>query len=149
MSKSVKHLTSIGVNDEWTTPPFLLRWAMLKFDVHPFLDVCATAENAQFQDFFTKEQDGLAQDWKCDFFMNPPYSEISKWIEKASNEVQKHKVTGLILTFAKTDTRWWHDYIEDKHEVHFIKGRIKFLLNGQPKNSAPYPSCFIVMRGTT
>ena len=26
--------------------------------------------------------------------------------------------------------RWWHDYVENKAEIHFQKGRIRFLLNG-------------------
>lgn len=145
--KSVQHLQFLGIHDEWETPKSLLRSAMINYDILPFLDVCATPQNAQFSKYFTKEQNGLLQNWTLNFFMNPPYSQIYQWIQKASNEVQNNKVSGLALTFAKTDTKWWHQFVEGIHEVHFIKGRIKFLRNGVPsKNSAPYPSCWIVMR---
>ena len=55
----------------------------------------------------------------------------------------------MILCYAKTDTKWWHEYVEGKAEYHFQKGRIKFL-DGQgnlTKNSSPYPSVWIIIRG--
>lgn len=131
----------------------MLRIAQFRFDLNIFLDVCATDENAQFQKYFTKETDGLKQDWKCNFFMNPPYSDVYTWMQKASSEVKKHGVTGLILTFAKTDTKWFHEFIFDekrniwKAEFYPIRGRVRFYKDGiESKNSAPYPSCWIVMR---
>lgn len=50
------------------------------------LDPCATKENAKCKKFFTKEQDGLLQNWDNErVFMNPPYGrEIKHWIRKAS-----------------------------------------------------------------
>ena len=47
--------------DEWATP-----WGLFnKLDAvfHFTLDVCATPENTKCYRFFTKEQDGLKQDW--------------------------------------------------------------------------------------
>ena len=152
-AKSVQHLQSIGIYDEWETPPSLIRITQIKFDLSIFLDVCATHDNAQFQKYFTKEINGLNQNWFTNFFMNPPYSEIEIWMRKAWNEVQKNKVTGLILTFAKTDTKWFHEFVFDEQKniwlAQFIpiKGRIKFFKDGvKSKNSAPYPSCWIIMR---
>jgi site-specific DNA-methyltransferase (adenine-specific) len=46
-----------------------------------------------------------------------------------------------MLIPARTDTRWFHDYINNKAEVRFIKGRLKF---GDSKNSAPFPSMVVV-----
>ena len=72
---------------------------------------------------------------------------------------QKNQVNALILTFAKTDVKWWHDFVEDTAEVHFIKGRIRFNdKDGKPamfydkrkqkyvKGCAPYGSCWIIFR---
>ena len=42
---------------------------------------------------------------------------------------------------ARTDTRYWHDYVMKAKEVHFVKGRLKF---GSSNNSAPFPSAVIV-----
>jgi site-specific DNA-methyltransferase (adenine-specific) len=68
--------------------------------------------------------------------MNPPYGlEIGKWIQKAS----QHKVVCLLP--ARTDTRWFHDFIYGKAEIRFIKGRLKF---GGQKNSAPFPSMIVI-----
>ena len=49
----------------------------------------------------------------------------------------------VLLIPARTDTRWWHEDVI-KHEVRFVKGRLKF---GDGKNSAPFPSALVVMRG--
>jgi site-specific DNA-methyltransferase (adenine-specific) len=153
MSQAVKHLHSIGVYDEWETPQDLLGKILHKIDFVIDLDVCATKNNSKFPHYFTKELDALKRSWKDNFFMNPPYSQIDLWIKKAWNEVQKHKVNGLILTFAKTDTKWFHEFVYDseknvwKSEFLPIKSRVKFLKDGtESKNSAPYPSCWIIMR---
>jgi len=144
---SITHLKNITVQDEWVTPKPLLRSAMVNFDVLPFLDVACTEENAQFFEHITKEDDALSKEWTLDFFCNPPYSHAYDFMKKAYESHIKHNVTGLILVYAKTDTRWWHEFVENKAEVHFIKGRVKFYLDGQiSKNSAPYPSCWIIYR---
>lgn len=63
---------------------------------------------------------------------------IGKWVQKAA---QGGAQIVVCLLPARTDTRWWHDYIQDKAEVRFIKGRLKF---GDSKNSAPFPSCIVI-----
>lgn len=45
---------------------------------------------------------------------------------------------------ARTDTSYFHDYIYQKHEVRFIRGRLHF---NESKNAAPFPSMVVVMRG--
>ena len=68
-------------------------------------------------------------------------------MKKAYYDSKTFGVEGICLIFAKTDTKFWHSFIEGKAEVHFIKGRIKFLKHGfKTKNSAPYPSCFVIYR---
>lgn len=49
----------------------------------------------------------------------------------------------VMLLPARTDTRWFHEYIYNKAEVRFIKGRLKF---GGSKNAAPFPSMIVVFR---
>lgn len=146
-AKSVQHLQSIKVHDEWETPIELLHQASREYSIWPRLDVCATEQNKKCGLWIDIEHDALTTEWRHDFFMNPPYSDIKRWMQKAYCQHLRQKVNGLVLTYAKTDTHWWHDYVEDKAEVHFIKGRIKFLINGQQsKNSAPYPSCWVIWR---
>ncbi len=120
----------VNENDNWETPPLILEDMMKKYNIHPTLDVCATKQNTKFPKYFAPEQNGLSQEWNEDFFMNPPYSKINEWMKKAYDQHRKYNVNALILVFAKTSVKWWHEYVEGKTETHFQKGRIRFLLNG-------------------
>ncbi len=107
------------------------------------LDVCASPENAKCRSYYTKEVNGLAQEWTGVVWMNPPYGrEIGQWMKKA-NEAANKGATVVCLVPARTDTNWWHEYAIH-HEVRFVRGRLKF---GDAKNSAPFPSAVVVMRG--
>jgi site-specific DNA-methyltransferase (adenine-specific) len=145
-SRAVKHLSIIEKNDEWGTPFEMLRNAVDEFQISPKLDVCANFYNKKFDYYFTKEDNALTKEWDEDFFMNPPYSKVKLWVEKAYNEHKKHNVNGLALLYSKTDTKYWHDFIEGKAEIHSIKGRVKFVIGGRVKKSAPYPSCWVIWR---
>jgi site-specific DNA-methyltransferase (adenine-specific) len=48
-----------------------------------------------------------------------------------------------MLIPARTDTTYFHQYIYNKSEIRFIKGRLKF---GDSKNSAPFPSMIVIYR---
>jgi len=130
MTKAQTHQVVVNENDLWETPPDVLEEAMIKYDIHPTLDVCAYPLNAKFPKFFTPINDALTQEWRENFFMNPPYSQITQWMQKAYEQHKKHNVNALILVFAKTSVKWWHAFVEGKAETHFQQGRIKFLLNG-------------------
>jgi site-specific DNA-methyltransferase (adenine-specific) len=49
----------------------------------------------------------------------------------------------VCLIPARTDTHYWHDYIQGKAEVRFLRGRLKF---GGGENSVPFPSAVVVFR---
>ena len=110
------------------------------------LDVCATAENTKCFTYFDKYADGLAQDWGIDVcWMNPPYGrEIGKWVKKACESSVAGAIVVCLLP-ARTDTKYWHDYVMKAREIRFIKGRLRF---GDTKNSAPFPSCIVVFAET-
>lgn len=141
---------NVSRNDEWGTPISLFVGACKEFNVFPELDVSATPQNTKCEKFFTKSQNGLNEDWNIDFWMNPPYSEAGKWIQKAFEEHRKFNVNGIALLFAKTDTKAWHEYIlgQENCEVIFIQGRVHFLLpdNTMSKNPATAPSALVVWR---
>lgn len=124
--------------DLWATPQYFFDCLNEEFGFT--LDVCANKDNAKCDKYYTKEQDGLAQRWEGNCWMNPPYGrEIGKWCERAFNSGVL--VVGLLP--ARTDTKWFHDYIYGKAEIRFIKGRLKF---GDAKNSAPFPSMVVIWR---
>jgi phage N-6-adenine-methyltransferase len=136
-------------SDEWETPQDLFDELNKEFEF--ILDVCATRENAKCNNFYAKELDGLKQSWwmNCHgmpfcVWCNPPYSQISEWVEKAYSEASIF-TTVVMLIPARTDTRWFHKYIYKNPgcEIRFIKGRLKF---SGSKNSAPFPSMIVIFR---
>jgi phage N-6-adenine-methyltransferase len=144
----VNHLDLINKNDEYGTPHDLFADACLNYQVDPVIDVAASKTNHVLEPYWTMEDNFLKRGITNDFFMNPPYSQVREFMEHAYEQHVRHNSNVLVLVYAKTDTRWWHEFVEDKAEVHFIKGRIKFLdHNAQPtKLSAPYPSVWIIWR---
>jgi phage N-6-adenine-methyltransferase len=129
--------------DQWATPQDF--FDKLNAAYGPFTtDVCADASNTKCKNFFTKEQNGLAQVWTGKCWMNPPYGrDIGKWMEKAHQSWQEG-ATVVCLVPARTDTKWWHHFAA-KGEVIFVRGRLKF---GDSKNSAPFPSAVIIFKGS-
>lgn len=125
-------------SEEWATPQDFFEQIDKEF--HFNLDACATAENAKCDKYYTKEQDGLSQEWDGIVWCNPPYGRsIGMWVKKA----YESKTTVVLLVPARTDTKWFHAYVLGKAEVRFVKGRLKF---GGCKNSAPFPSMLVVYR---
>lgn len=126
-----------SASDDWSTPQ----------DVYDKL-------NAEF--LFTDDPcplggtDGLERAWGGIVFVNPPYSNVKGFMEKALQEMLRQNThTAVFLVPSRTDTKWWHSYVLPyAKEIRFIKGRLKFggfNKKGEPiTNSAPFPSCIIV-----
>lgn len=143
-----------GGTDDWATPQWLLDKIAQETNHHrPFmLDPCASAENAKCVKFYTEADDGLIQPWAKyrSIFINPPYSQIKKWVKKTyeesqlfPNDDQWSDCVATLLIPARTDTTWWHDYIVNAAQIFFLRGRVKF---GTSKNSAPFPSAVVSFR---
>ena len=131
-----------SANDVWATPQDFYDKLNKEFNFN--LDPCALPENAKCDKFFTPDQNGLIQDWEgYTIFCNPPYGrKISEWVEKCYNESKKKNTTIVMLIPARTDTRYFHEFIYHKaKEIRFIRGRLKF---GNSKNSAPFPSMLVI-----
>ena len=122
--------------DLWETPQDFFNDLNKEFCFN--LDVCALPENAKCEKYFTPEMDGLAQCWEGVCWCNPPYGrQIGKWVEKA----YKSSCTVVMLLPARTDTRWFHDYVYGKAEIRFVRGRLRF---GGAEWNAPFPSMVVI-----
>ena len=125
--------------DMWATPQWLFDELHKEFNFT--FDVCAVTENAKCGSFYSPAQNGLMQDWKGRCFMNPPYGRIIyDWVKKAYDE----SLTGCLvvgLLPARTDTKWFHEFIYGKAEIRFIKGRLKF---NEAESNAPFPSMIVI-----
>ena len=142
--------------DDWETPPDF--FAALHEEFHFTLDACAQPETAKCAAYFTPEDDGLSRPWIAPeggaVFCNPPYSRRKKdkpgqedWIRKAAEEGQRPGAVVVMLLPARTDTQAFHKYIYNKAETRFVKGRLRFWVNGRPREAAPFPSMVVIFRG--
>lgn len=130
-------------SDEWATPEEIFN--QLDDEFHFNLDPCASDTNYKCDKYYTAENDGLSQDWGGNrVFCNPPYSEIDKWVEKSYRESRHDNTLVVLLIPSRTDTRYFHNFIYQRAEIRFIKGRLKF---NQSKNNAPFPSMVVIYRG--
>lgn len=129
-----------SATDLWATPQKTFDELHAEFGFT--LDPCSTHENAKCEKHYTKEYDGLAQNWAGErVFMNPPYGrEIGAWVKKAATSGAE---VCVCLLPARTDTRWFHEYIYGKAEIRFLRGRLKF---GDAKNNAPFPSMVVIFK---
>ena len=51
-----------------------------------------------------------------------------------------------MLIPARTDTKYFHNFIYQRSEIRFVKGRVKF--EGKAKaTSSPFPSMIVIFRG--
>jgi phage N-6-adenine-methyltransferase len=125
-----------SATEEWATPQAL--FARLDRRYRFTLDPCATSDNAKCPTYFTREQDGLKQDWGTHrVFCNPPYGRaVGAWTRKCFESSQRGALVVLLVP-ARTDTQWFHDWVHGKAEVRFIRGRLRF---GEAEASAPFPS---------
>ena len=131
-----------SANDVWATPQNLFDELDQEFNFT--LDPCALPDNAKCAKYYTPAEDGLAQSWGGEqVFCNPPYGrKIYDWVRKAYNESKKPGTTVVMLIPARTDTRYFHDFIyHQAKEIRFIKGRLKF---GNAKNAARSPSMIVI-----
>lgn len=132
-------------SNEWGTPQNFYDELDKEFRFN--LDPCATKENAKCEKYFTITENGLEKNWGgYTVFCNPPYGrQIKDWVKKASEESKKPNTVVVMLIPARTDTKYFHDYIYHKvKEIRFIKGRLKFEKNGECQSSAPFPSMVVV-----
>ena len=131
-------------SDEWETPQNLFNDLHNEFNFT--LDAAASDELHKCPKYYTASDDGLAQSWEHErVFVNPPYSKIATWVKKCYMEHKKHGGLIVLLIPARTDTRYFHDYIYHKAEIRFIKGRLRF---SNASENAPFPSIIVIFGGS-
>lgn len=113
------------------------------------LDAASDKTNFKVENHYTKEDDALRQKWTGRVFCNPPYGrDLKNWVKKAYEEsMEDHNELIVLLIPSRTDTSYWHDYIFNKaQEIRFLRGRVKFEVNGIATNPAPFPSAVVIYR---
>lgn len=121
-------------NNEFATPGRI--WRPLARAVDGFdVDPCSGAESTPIAPTrFTAEDDGLAQPWHGDVFVNPPWSTNGDgaakedWLRKIRSESNRDEVGSIVLLLpVDTSTHWFHEHVLAADAICFVgPGRIAF-----------------------
>jgi ParB family chromosome partitioning protein len=127
----VRGTTGTGDN-EWFTPPEYIEAARLvlgEIDLDPASHPVAQ-KTLKAGRIFTREDDGLEQEWHGRIWLNPPYArdEIGRFVDKLILEIDRGNTTAAImLTHNYTDTLWFQEAARAVDLLCFTRGRIKFV----------------------
>ena len=136
-------------SDDWRTPPEFFAAFRSRFDLD--LDVAASEANAMLPRYWTKADDALSKRWaehSHAIWCNPPYGRgMGRWLAKAV-EAAEDGATVCVLTFARTDTRWWHDYAMQAKAWYLVRGRLSFAKPNGTSGPAPAPSVVLLFEAT-
>jgi phage N-6-adenine-methyltransferase len=116
---------------EWFTPEQYIEMARkvlggIDLDPATHLQAQTIVQAAQF---FTKEDDGLAQEWHGRVWLNPPYAQplIAQFVSKMVAEREAGRVTAaIVLTHNYTDAAWFQRLAQTADVICFPRGRVKF-----------------------
>ena len=94
----------------------------------------------------TSVDNGLHTSWGQSSFVNPPFSKIKPWVQKALAECRKGKTVVMLIT-ARTNANYWHQYIFPfAKEIRFMKGKVNSL--GYPEGKGlPMGIALLVFQG--
>ncbi len=147
---AVPHISS--KNNEWYTPLDYIEAArelMGTIDLDPAS--CSEAnETVHATRFYTKEEDGLAQDWTCTtMWLNPPYgrdpslgSNQDIWSRRLVAEYEQGNVQeAVLLVNAAVDTKWFQSLW--KFLVCFPDRRINFTTPEPSANGSTHGSALV------
>ena len=133
----------VGGSDQWETDSKI--YNMVNEVFHFTLDAAAEDSTTKCSKWFTEEDNALEKDWEGQsVWLNPPYSKIRKFAPKALQEAEKG-ATVVLFVPSRTDTTAFHD-VFSKGQIYFMKGRVKFLLDGVMASApAPFPTMVVVL----
>ncbi len=124
-----------GGTDVWLTPLEIVR-SLGEFD----LDPCGHVGHDTAKRVITLPDDGLSLEWSGRVWLNPPYSEVERWLDKLATHGN-----GIALIFARVETKWAQKYLPLADSVFFPAGRFTFLKHDftAPVGNAGAPSMLL------
>ena len=123
-------------SEEYDTPSHILeiaRSVLGQIDLDPASNEEAQ-KNVQAVAYYTKEQDGLKQEWNGKVWLNPPYgktegrSNQELWSQRLKREYLDGNVTeAILLVKAAVGYKWFEELFRD-WPVCFLRERLSFIL---------------------
>lgn len=122
------HVSFNTGENEWYTPKCYIESAkvvMGTIDLDPASSEIAN-KNVGAEVFFSKELNGLDQEWLGNIWMNPPYAQplIFQFIEKLSDKTYNQ---AIVLVNNGTETKWGQLLLSLSSAVCFHSSRIRFV----------------------
>lgn len=113
--------------NSWSTPQWLYSWlnSIYNFDI----DLCASKSNAKHSCYFSELSNALERVWHCEGdsgFCNPPYSDISPWINKAVSSSNFGFTSVLLIPTPNGETHY-KQVFKRATSITFIEGRVAFI----------------------
>jgi phage N-6-adenine-methyltransferase len=122
MSRGLTHESSNNKSVDWYTPKWIFDAMGVRFD----LDPCQPEGGLSWipaDKFYTIKDNGLTSPWTGRVWLNPPYGrDTQEWLAK----MHQYR-NGIALVFARTDCKWFHDYVSKSDAILFLSGRIHFV----------------------
>ena len=135
------HVAHNSGNQEWYTPQHILdaaREVLGRIDLDPASNTTAQ-QRVRARNYYTAEQDGLAQEWSGTTWLNPPFAIhlVEQFTSKLVAAVQSGAVSAAVLLVNNsTDTKWFQHACSAATRICLVRGRIKF---EQPHGSTSSP----------
>jgi hypothetical protein len=118
-------------NDKVATKPKL--WRPLAEAVDGFdLDPAAGCEPTQIADnIYTEENNGLRQPWFGTVWLNPPFSEKTRWYKRLVDQYQNGDVDCVVaLATVDLSADWFHNWFSTADVLCYLDGREWYLGQG-------------------
>ena len=127
-------------NDEWYIPKYIIdaaRTTMGSIDLDPASSILAN-QTVMAKKIYTKEDNGLTQNWFGNIWLNPPYSRklISSFSTAVVRKRQEYN-QAIVLVNNATETNWFQNLFSSCSICCILNRRLKFIgINGKQGGSS-------------
>lgn len=117
------------------------------------LDVCAASNTAKHKEYLSLEEgdDAFKQSWAGINYCNPPYSDITRWVEKAHGEAMSGSITLMLIPdkpevgYTRLARRYADTVIHMPFRLNFLRPDGSEFLDKKGKKQGPkFPVCVYI-----